>query len=177
MARFSLILTKIWFSIERKWFQGASPNINRDMTVFSPQPLKKWFFFVTPRKSQNVKMRNFCNGFYKMMMSAFKKITASLIWGNSFAVKNIHRRSKVSIQAAYENMSTVSHKTWLIWNDWMTIMLHGYELLKITYLGIFSIKVCFCKSMLRITNNQSNQIGTKSLILSSVLSLTTTVLK
>ena len=25
------------------------------------------------RKSQNAKMRNFCNGFYKMMMSTLKK--------------------------------------------------------------------------------------------------------
>ena len=27
-----------------------------------------------PPKSQNVKMRNFCNGFEKMMMSTFKKL-------------------------------------------------------------------------------------------------------
>ena len=40
-----------------------------------------------------------------------------------------HRRSKVSVQVAYDNMSTVAHKTWLISNDWMTIMLHGYALL------------------------------------------------
>ena len=68
----------------------------------------------------------------------------------------LHHRSKVSVQAAYEIMSTVAHKTWLISNDWMTIMLHGYALSKITYLDIFSIKVCFCKLMLRITNDQSN---------------------
>ena len=49
------------------------------MVIFSPQPLKKWFFFGffrqsdPPRKSQNVKMRNFCNGFYKAMKSIFKK--------------------------------------------------------------------------------------------------------
>ena len=42
-----------------------------------------------PRKSQNAKMRNFCNGFYKMMMSTLKKITESQIWGNYFIVKNI----------------------------------------------------------------------------------------
>ena len=49
------------------------------MVIFSPQPLKKWIFLDffcqsdPPRKSQNVKMRNFCNGFYKMMMSTLKK--------------------------------------------------------------------------------------------------------
>ena len=48
------------------------------MAVFPPQLLKKWFFFFfrqsdPPRKSQNVKMRNFCNGFSKMMMSTFNK--------------------------------------------------------------------------------------------------------
>ena len=49
------------------------------MVIFSPQPLKKWFLGVffrqsgPPRKSQNAKMRNFCNEFYKMMMSTFKK--------------------------------------------------------------------------------------------------------
>ena len=52
------------------------------MDIFSPQPLKMWFFLdffrqsdppPHPRKSQNAKMRNFCNGFYKMMMSTFKK--------------------------------------------------------------------------------------------------------
>ena len=46
--------------------------INWVMAIFSPQPLKKWFFIFfrqsdppppPPRKSQNVKMRNFCNGF------------------------------------------------------------------------------------------------------------------
>ena len=69
VSRFSLILTKIWCSIECKWFYGASPNINRFVAVFSPQPLKNWDFFGffrqsgTHRKSQNVKMRNFCNGF------------------------------------------------------------------------------------------------------------------
>ena len=68
----------------------------------------------------------------------------------------LHRRSKVSVQAAYENKSTVAHKAWLISNYWMTIMLHRYALLKITYLDIFSIKVCFCKLMLRIINDQSN---------------------
>ena len=50
----------------------------------------------------------------------------------------------------------VAHKTWLISNDWMTIMLHGYTVLKITYLGTFSIKVCFHELMLRITNDQWN---------------------
>ena len=51
------------------------------MAVFSSQPLKKIFFFqifvkVTPppRKSQNVKMRNFCNGFEKVMLSTLKKL-------------------------------------------------------------------------------------------------------
>ena len=50
------------------------------MVIFSPQPLKKWFFLdffvkvAPPRNSQNAKMRNFCNGFYKMMMSTFKKL-------------------------------------------------------------------------------------------------------
>ena len=52
------------------------------MVIFSLQPLKKWIFMdffvkVTPppppRNSQNAKMRNFCNGFYKMMMSTLKK--------------------------------------------------------------------------------------------------------
>ena len=54
------------------------------MVIFSPQPLKKWIFLdffveVIPpppppsRKSQNAKMRNFSNGFYKMMMSFLKK--------------------------------------------------------------------------------------------------------
>ena len=56
-----------------------------------------------------------------------------------YAKCNVHRRSKVSVQAAYENMSTVAHKTWLTSNDWMTVMLHGYALLKISYLGTFSI--------------------------------------
>ena len=73
-----------------------------------------------------------------------------------FAKTYLHRRSKVSVQAAYGNISTVALKTWLISNDWMTIMLHGCTLLKITYLGTFSIKVCFYKLMLRITNDQSN---------------------
>ena len=47
-----------------------------------------------------------------------------------FGILNIfvHRRSKVSVQAAYGNISMVAHKTWLISNDWMTIMLHGYTL-------------------------------------------------
>ena len=50
------------------------------MVIFSPQPLKKWFFLdffvkvAPPRNSQNAKMRNFCNGFYKMMMSTLKKL-------------------------------------------------------------------------------------------------------
>ena len=50
------------------------------MVIFSPQPLKKVIFFGffrqsdPPRNSQNAKMRNFCNGFYKMMMSTFKKL-------------------------------------------------------------------------------------------------------
>ena len=45
------------------------------MVIFSPQPLKKWIFldFFVKVNSQNAKMRNFCNGFYKMMMSTFKK--------------------------------------------------------------------------------------------------------
>ena len=87
VSRFSLILTKIWFSIECKWFYGTNLNINRVMAVFSPQPLKKWFFFwnffakVTHpppphppgRVKKNVKMRNFCNGFSKMMMSTLKQ--------------------------------------------------------------------------------------------------------
>ena len=69
VSRFSLILNKIWFSIECKLSKGASLNINRVMAVFSPQPLKKMniygFFRQSdpPRKSQNVKLRNFCNGF------------------------------------------------------------------------------------------------------------------
>ena len=45
------------------------------MVTFSPQPLKKWFFFSSkwppPRKRKNVK--KICNGFWKMMMSTFKK--------------------------------------------------------------------------------------------------------
>ena len=84
VSRFGLILIRILFSIEWTEFQGASFIINRVMVIFSPQPLKKWIFvefFVKvtppppppPRKSQNIKMRNFCNGFYKMMMSTFKK--------------------------------------------------------------------------------------------------------
>ena len=44
LSHFSLILTKICFSIECKWLYGASPNINRVMTAFSSQPLKKWIF-------------------------------------------------------------------------------------------------------------------------------------
>ena len=49
------------------------------MVIFSPQPVKKWIFVGffrqsdPPRNSQIAKMRNFCNGFYKMMMSTFKK--------------------------------------------------------------------------------------------------------
>ena len=42
VSRFCLILTKILFSMACKYFQGASPNINRVMAIFSPQPLKKW---------------------------------------------------------------------------------------------------------------------------------------
>ena len=74
----------------------------------------------------------------------------------SLGINMLHRRSKVSVQAAYGNISTVAHKTWLISNNWMTIMVHGYTLLKITYLGTFSINVCFYELMLRITNDQSN---------------------
>ena len=55
----------------------------------------------------------------------------------------LHRRSKVSVQAANENMSTIAHKTWLISNDWMAIMLHGYALLKITYLESLPLKYVF----------------------------------
>ena len=55
VSRFGLISTKIVFSIERKYFQGASSIDNRVMVIFSPQPLKEWFFFyffvkVTPPK-------------------------------------------------------------------------------------------------------------------------------
>ena len=67
----------------------------------------------------------------------------------------IHRHSNVSVQTAYKNMSTVSHKPLLISNDWMEIMLYGCALLKIAYLGMFSMKVCFCKLFLCITNDQS----------------------
>ena len=69
VSRFGLILTNILFSIEWKYFQGASPIIGRVMVIFSSQPLKKWFCFGffgqsdSPGNSQNVKMRNFCNGF------------------------------------------------------------------------------------------------------------------
>ena len=42
-----------------------------------------------PRKSQNVKMCNFCNGFSKMMMSTFKKLQHLKFGGYSFIVKNI----------------------------------------------------------------------------------------
>ena len=44
---------------------------------------------IPPGTVKNVKMRNFCNGFSKMMMSTFKKNTAYQIWGNYFIVKNI----------------------------------------------------------------------------------------
>ena len=70
--------------------------------------------------------------------------------------QTLHHRSKVSIQAASENMSTISHEPLLISNHWMEIMLHGYWLLKITYLGIFSMKVCLCKSVIYSTNDQLN---------------------
>ena len=49
------------------------------MVIFSPQPLKKWIFldfFVKVTPPGTVKMQKcaiFINGFYKMMMSAFKK--------------------------------------------------------------------------------------------------------
>ena len=60
------------------------------MTVFSPQPLKKLFFFAffrqsdPPRKSQNVKMPQFLQWILKDDDVYFQKITASKIWGNSF---------------------------------------------------------------------------------------------
>ena len=42
------ILTKVARKIQLCWIffatQGANPNIKRVMAVFSPQPLKKWFF-------------------------------------------------------------------------------------------------------------------------------------
>ena len=87
---------------------------------------------------------------YSDLISLYKRRSRDQTWSYTAAQKF------PGVQAAYENMSTVAHKTWLISNDWMTIMLHGYALLKITYLDIFSIKVCFCKLMLRITNDQSN---------------------
>ena len=49
------------------------------MVIFLPTTFKKVIFFGffrqsdPPRNSQNAKMRNFCNGFYKVMMSTFKK--------------------------------------------------------------------------------------------------------
>ena len=66
-----------------------------ELWSFSPTTFKKVIFFLffrqsdPPRNSQNAKMRNFCKGFYKMMMSTFKKITESQIWGNYFIMKNI----------------------------------------------------------------------------------------
>ena len=66
-----------------------------------------------------------------------------------------HERHRVSnypqieymYKAAYENMSTESHKPLFISNDWMKIMLYGYPLLSVTYLNMFSMKVS-CKSTL-----------------------------
>ena len=75
VSRFSMILTKIWFSIECKWVYGASPNINWIMVILSPQPLENWTFWIFfILKDDDV---------------YFHKITAAWIWGNSFIVKNI----------------------------------------------------------------------------------------
>ena len=60
VSRFGLILTKILFSIEWTYFQGASFIINWVMVIFSPQPLKKWIFldfFVKVTPPGTVKMQ------------------------------------------------------------------------------------------------------------------------
>ena len=50
VSRFGLILTKTLFSIEWKEFQDASFIIDRVVVIFSPQPLKKWFFWIFSSK-------------------------------------------------------------------------------------------------------------------------------
>ena len=65
------------------------------MTVFSPQPLKKWFFFCIfsakwpPQEESKCKNAQFLQWILKDDDVYFQKITASKIWGNSFIMKNI----------------------------------------------------------------------------------------
>ena len=74
MPRFSLILTKTLFSIECKYSSSYGHFLPTTfeivfylfVEVTPPPPPKK-------KKKKNAKMRNFCNGFWKMMMSTFKK--------------------------------------------------------------------------------------------------------
>ena len=75
---------------------------------------------------------------------------------------NIHHYSKVSIQTAYENMSIVSHKPLLISNDWMKILLHVYMLLKISYLGMFSMEMCISVNSFYLSQMTNQIIGIKS---------------
>ena len=70
VSRFSLILTKIWFSIECKYFYGANINMIRVMAVFSPQLIKKMIFFylfaiVTPQEESKRKNAQFLQWFLK----------------------------------------------------------------------------------------------------------------
>ena len=66
-----------------------------------------------------------CVKYFKIFKMAVILNSRLTFFTGNYTGSWIHRRSKVSVQAAYGNMSTVAHKTWLISNDWMTIMLHG----------------------------------------------------
>ena len=83
VSRFSLILTKIWFSIECKWFQGANSNIKRVMTVFSPTTSQKMIFFKKisskwpPQEESKCKNAQFLQWILKGGVVYFQKITAS----------------------------------------------------------------------------------------------------
>ena len=96
MSRFSLILTKVWFSIECKCFRALT-LILIEIWLFSRNKLWKnvfvffvlFFVKVIPQEESKCKNAPFLQWILKDDDVYLQKITASYIWGNSFIVKNI----------------------------------------------------------------------------------------